>query len=367
MSNLQIDRRIFSNVDYTLILLTVILAIIGIFAIKAATFHTEGFMKELYFKQLIWVGVGIVAMISVMFIDFRELARFAYFFYFISICLLLYVHFFGKVIYGAQRWIDLGFFSFQVSEFAKIAVILSLAKFFDDDKKEHTLVDLIFPTILMLLVFLLIAKEPDLGTALMLAAGYIVVVTLTAIKRSTLWNIVKVVVILLPFSWFFLHDYQKKRIFTLFDPSLDPLGTGYHTLQAKIAIGSGRIWGTGVGGTQSRLNFLPERHTDFIFAVISESFGIVGATIVLILLMALIIKCFMITATLRDRFSTILCGGLSGLLASYITFNIGMELGLFPVVGIPLPLVSYGGSSIVFTFISIGIIISLKSHRFRVP
>ena len=363
---MQIDRRIFSNIDYSIILTTLIISLIGIIAIKTATLNASAHLQDLYIKQLIWVGAGFLSMIIVMFIDFRDAARFSYLLYALCIGLLVYVDLFGKIIYGAQRWIDLGFFSFQVSEFAKIAVVMGLAKYFDDNKQEHSLVDFIPPTIMVGVVFVLIAKEPDLGSALMLMSGYAVIVTLTAIRKSTLANIIKAVVLLLPFSWFLLQDYQKRRIQTLFDPALDPLGTGYHTMQAKIAIGSGGMWGLGLqGGTQSRLNFLPERHTDFIFAVISESFGLVGAAVLLLLLMFLIIRLFLVTASSRDRYSAILSGGLTGLFASYVIFNLGMEVGLFPVVGIPLPLVSYGGSSILFTYISIGIILSLKIHRYR--
>ncbi len=366
MLGIQLDRRFFSLVDYPLLFITLAISLIGVFAIYSSTYHTDNFLKGLYLKQLMWVGAGFIAMLMTIMIDMRELARFAYLLYALALGSLIYVAFFGKVIYGAQRWIDLGFFSFQASEFAKIALLLSLAKFFDDGKEEHRMKDLIVPIILTLIIFLLVAKEPDLGTALMILVGFVVAVLLTEVHRSIIWNVLKAGVILLPCSWFFLKEYQKNRIYTLLDPSIDPLGTGYHTIQSKIAIGSGGIWGKGLyGGTQSRLNFLPERHTDFIFSVICEHSGLIGATVVLILFLALLVRCFMITASSRDRFSAVLCGSLSGALSGYILFNIGMAIGLFPVVGIPLPLVSYGGSSILFTFITIGMIISTKAHRFR--
>jgi len=262
-----------------------------------------------------------------------------------------------------RRWINLGPLTFQVSEFAKIALILVMAKYFEAGKTsgQYDLRDLIVPALMTGLLGGLIYMQPDLGTASIVIFIFFVFVVAIELNAKTLWRLVGTGFVLAPFTWFFLKDYQKTRILTLFNPELDPLKTGYHTIQSKIAVGSGGFWGKGLmAGTQSRLNFLPEKHTDFIFSVYAEELGFIGVAILLTLYLALILKGLNIAFRAGDRFGLFMALGIVGSLSFYIIFNIGMTIGMFPVTGLPLPLLSYGGSSLVPNSFALGFLLNIE-------
>ncbi|NIP99060.1 MAG: rod shape-determining protein RodA, partial [Nitrospinaceae bacterium] len=298
--------------------------------------------------------------------DYRNFSRYAYPLYFITALALLYVFFFGTVVSGARRWIQLGPLTLQVSEFAKITLILVLAKYFESGKPlgPYLLKDLFVPVLLTGLLAGLIYIQPDLGTALIVVFIFFIFVLAIELHPRTLWMLIGTMAVITPFGWFFLKDYQKTRILTLFNPELDPLKTGYHTIQSKIAVGSGGFWGKGLmAGTQSRLNFLPEKHTDFIFSVYAEELGFIGVGVLFTLYLILILKGLNIAFRAADRFGLFMALGIVGSLSFYIIFNIGMTVGIFPVTGLPLPLLSYGGSSLITNFFALGLLLNIEMRR----
>lgn len=343
------------------------LATIGVVIIFSANHaRPEAFYRNLYIKQIYWILCGLGAMAVALFMDYRVLSRYAYPIFFLTVLALIYVLLFGTISSGARRWINLGPLTFQVSEFAKIALILVMAKYFEAGKTsgQYDLRDLIVPALMTGLLGGLIYMQPDLGTASIVIFIFFVFVVAIELNAKTLWRLVGTGFVLAPFTWFFLKDYQKTRILTLFNPELDPLKTGYHTIQSKIAVGSGGFWGKGLmAGTQSRLNFLPEKHTDFIFSVYAEELGFIGVAILLTLYLALILKGLNIAFRAGDRFGLFVALGIVGSLSFYIIFNIGMTIGMFPVTGLPLPLLSYGGSSLITNFFALGLLLNIEMRR----
>jgi rod shape determining protein RodA len=305
-------------------------------------------------------------MLFAIFMDYRVLSRYAYPIFLLTVLSLIYVLIFGTVSSGARRWIHLGPWSLQVSEFAKVALILVLAKYFEAGKTggQYDLRDLLIPALMTGLLGGLIYMQPDLGTALIVIFIFFVFVISIELNPKTLWRLIGTAVILAPFGWFLLKGYQKTRILTLFNPELDPLKTGYHTIQSKIAVGSGGFWGKGLmAGTQSRLNFLPEKHTDFIFSVYAEELGFIGVFVLLTLYLILILKGLNISFRAADRFGLFVSLGIVASMSFYIIFNIGMTIGIFPVTGLPLPLLSYGGSSLITNFFALGLLMNIEMRR----
>jgi rod shape determining protein RodA len=287
--------------------------------------------------------------------------------YFVGIVLLLVVLFYGKYVGGSKRWLIIGPVSFQPSELVKIAVILALAHYYSKDAKTRgfTLRELIRPAMIVMLPVILIVMQPDLGTAglLVLIAGSITV--FVKIERRSFAFLIACGTILVPLIWFFLKEYQKKRILVFLNPDRDPLGAGYHIIQSKIAIGSGMLSGKGyLKGTQNALSFLPEEHTDFIFSVLAEEWGFLGSIALVLLFLILIIWGLNVAYGCREPFGTILAVGVTAMIFWQAFINIGMSMGLLPVVGVPLPFVSYGGSSVLTTAISIGLLLNVSMRRF---
>ena len=317
-------------------------------------------------KRVIQIVLGFIVMIVFAQFSPRTYEAWAPTLYVICIVILLLVDIFGYTSKGAQRWLDLGILRFQPSEIAKIAVPLMVAKFIHRDGCPPPLKTTLQTLAIIGVPTLLVAMQPDLGTAILIVMSGIFIIFLAGID----WRFILVAVVLiaafLPIMWFFLmHDYQRLRVLMLFNPELDPSGAGYHIIQSKIAIGSGGIWGKGwLCGTQSQLEFLPERHTDFIFSVIAEEFGFVGTIVLLILFLCLIIRGLIIASQAQTTFGRILSGGLILVFFVYVFINIGMVSGILPVVGVPLPLISYGGSSLVVLMASFGIMMSIHTHRY---
>jgi len=363
----MIDRRLFTHFDWTLLAIVLLLASIGILNLYSASSGEVVFGTPLYLKQIFWLLIGLAMMVMIAFIEYRFYSDIAYIIYAVTLCFLLVVMGYGIVTSGAQRWIRIGSISFQPSEFIKISFIIAMARFFHrpSSREGYSLKDLWLPILILIFPLGLILKQPDLGTSIVLLLVFFSILIFVKIRWSTLLTIGVSGGAIIPVFWHFLKGYQRQRIITFFNPELDPLGAGYHIIQSKIAMGSGGILGKGImRGTQSRLGFLPEQHTDFIFSALGEEWGLMGSLVVVGLYFILILWGLRIAVQSKDRFGAILSFGVVAMLFWHIFINIGMVLGMMPVVGIPLPLISYGGSFLLSTFIGIGILLNVSMRRY---
>ena len=313
-------------------------------------------------------AINILIALAVMWIAAQfspqTLMRFALPIYLAGLALLVGVALFGDVANGARRWLHAGVTRFQPSEMMKIAMPLMLAWYFDKHEATLRLRDYFVASLLLLVPVLLIARQPDLGTAVLVMAGGFYVIFLAGLSWKILIGLTLAGMASMPFLWSLMHDYQRRRVLTLFDPTSDPLGAGYHIIQSTIAVGSGGITGKGwMNGTQAHLEFIPERSTDFIFAVFSEEFGLIGNCVLLALYLLLIARGLMIAANAPTFFARLMAGAITLTFFTYAFVNMGMVSGLLPVVGVPLPLVSYGGTALVTLFVGIGILMSIQKHR----
>ncbi len=356
-------REKLYNISFSYVMFIVILAAIGIVMLYSAA---NGNWSPWAINQLIRFGMGFAVMIVLALTDIKLLLRYAYVFYFITLILLVVVEVAGHTGMGATRWINLGFIKLQPSEFMKIAMVLVLARYFHTSSLQsiESVRGIIPPLLMAIFPAFLIVLQPDLGTALMLifttAAMFFVV-------GVQIWKFVVVFIgglITIPFAWHFLHDYQQNRVLTFLNPERDTLGAGYHIIQSKIALGSGGVFGKGfLKGSQSHLNFLPEKHTDFIFTMLSEEFGLVGAVLVVILNILILAYSYSFALKSTSYFGKLLAIGLATNYFMYVFINIAMVLGLLPVVGIPLPLISYGGTVMLSIMASFGIILCVHINR----
>jgi rod shape determining protein RodA len=363
------DRRLIEYFDWGLLGIVLTLGGMGIVALYSAVSAGAGSAQTyIITKQLIWYGIGMTAMVVFFLFSYKVLEKYADFIYAGCICLLISVLIFGKFISGSQRWLILGPISIQPSEIAKLTVVIMLARHYSKFASEKGLTwrELIQPCLITVVPFLLIVRQPDLGTAMMILLIAASMTLFVKIERRTLVAILSCAVASGPMVWFFLKGYQRQRILTFLDPDRDPLGAGYHIIQSKIAIGSGMISGRGfLKGTQNALSFLPEQHTDFIFSVLAEEWGFIGSSVVILMFLFLIIWGLNVANGCRDNFGTILAVGITAMIAWQVVINIGMVMGLMPVVGVPLPFVSYGGSSIVTMMICVGILLNISMRRFQ--
>ncbi len=317
-----------------------------------------------FLAQLMNLGVALAAMWMVANVSPQNLKRFAVPLYLAGIFLLIAVALFGDVVNGARRWLHIGVTRIQPSELMKIALPLMLAWYFEKREASLRLRDFAVAALLIGLPMFLIVRQPDLGTALLIAAAGAYVLFLAGLSWKVIAVLGTAACATLPLLWPLLHGYQRERILTLFDPTRDALGAGYHIIQSTIAIGSGGVLGKGwLQGTQAHLDFLPERHTDFIFAVYGEEFGLLGNIVLLALYTLLIGRGLLITANASTLFGRLLAGSISLMFFTYAFVNMGMVSGILPVVGVPLPLVSYGGTALVTLFLGIGILMSVQTHR----
>ena len=344
------------------------LASLGVLTIYSVTAEGTGNAFPLYWKQVTWVGVGTVAFLVVSRIDYHKLARWSYLLYGFALLLLVVVLFGGKSSRGAQRWIALGPLAFQPSEFVKIPILLVLATYYSTQSRRGWWYRVIVPALITLPGFFLILKQPDLGSSLSFLSIYVTLLFAVGVKSKTLWGVLLSALMLFPFAWSelwgSLHDYQKERIFSFVDPDYDPAGKGYQGLQSRIAVGSGGLIGKGFhGGTQTQFKFLPEGHTDFIFAVLAEEWGFLGAVLCVGLFLALLLLGLDIAAKTKDALGALLAIGLVGMLTFNMVVNVGMTIGLVPIVGIPLPLLSYGGSATIMTMAGLGLLFSVRRER----
>ena len=361
-AELSITEKL-QQITWTMVLLICIVAGVGFAMLYSAG---NGNLEPWALRQMTRFAIGLAIMVMVALVDIRVYLRHAYAVYAVALLLLVYVDVAGEIGMGAQRWIDLKVFQLQPSEVMKIALVLALARYFhrlSTDSVSNPLA-LIVPMLMILAPVALVLMQPDLGTAVMLM---LVGAAMFWIAGVRLWKFIVVGLAgigALPLAWSFLHDYQKNRVLTFLEPERDPLGTGYHITQSKIAFGSGGLFGKGyLEGSQAHLNFLPERQTDFIFTMLSEEFGMIGAVLLLGLYTLLFIYGFAIAFNSRNHFGRLLAIGLTANLFAYVFINMAMVMGLVPVVGIPLPLISYGGTAMLAVLVGFGLMICVYVHR----
>lgn len=368
-----IDRRFLKNFDWLTLSLIVVISLMGIMTIYSATRPPldTGTHPDYYLRQMVWLGISIIALILVVSFDYTWLFRFSYPLYGIGILLLVVVLFLGKATMGAQRWLSLGPLSFQPSEFFRIIFIVVFSGYLSSFHHRLPPAAWIKGIILFTLVpMALLIKQPDLGTAIILMILSSVIVLAKGVSRRFLVILMITVLLSVPFLghivWEELRDYQKNRIIAFLDPEVDPSGIGYNISQSKISIGSGGTWGKGyLQGTQGPLRFLPEKHTDFIFAVYTEEWGFAGSLVLIAIYLILFLQGLDTAQKAKDAFGKLVATGITSMFFTYFTINIGMTLGLTPVVGIPLPFMSYGGTALLSNFIAAGILISIRTRRFE--
>ncbi|WP_367361019.1 rod shape-determining protein RodA [Syntrophus sp. (in: bacteria)] len=365
---MRFDRRLILNFDWTLLILVLILCTIGVLNIFSASYSFAGAKANpFYIRQLQWVLIGIFCMSIAFCIDYRYICQYAYVLHGIAIFCLVIVFFYGFATHGSQRWISLGSFSLQPSELVKLTLILALAKYFDEHKLEqgYYLRELWIPFLLLLVPFLMILEQPDLGTGLILLFVSASMFLFVGIRLKSLLYVLTLAVFMMPVGWFFMKEYQRERVLTFLNPERDPLGSGYHIIQSMIAIGSGGILGKGfLKGTQTQLQFLPEQQTDFVFSVFAEEWGFLGGGILILLFTSLVLWSLKIALHSRDFLGTLIAFGLASLLFWEVFINTGMVLGMMPVVGIPLPFLSYGGSAVVSLLTCIGLLLNVSMRRY---
>jgi rod shape determining protein RodA len=363
------DRRLIQNFDWVLLGITLLLAAFGLVTLYSAARAGLDITQAFYFKQLMWYGAGLMIMIASFLVSYKQFDQYAYAVYAVCIILLVGVLVAGKLVAGSKRWLVLGPVSLQPSELAKVAVILVLARYYSRtaSTKGMRLRDLVIPMTLIAIPFALIVKQPDLGTAMMILLIAASLTVYIKIEKRAMIAIVSFGTVAIPLIWLMLKGYQKQRILTFLEPDRDPLGAGYHIIQSKIAIGAGMLSGKGfLKGTQNALSFLPEHQTDFIFSVLAEDWGFIGSAAILFLFLMLIIWSLNIAHGCRDPFGALLAIGITALIGWEVFINIGMVMGLMPVVGIPLPFVSYGGSAIFCMMLCIGILMNISMRKYLI-
>jgi rod shape determining protein RodA len=356
----QVIIKIFKHIDRFLMTVICIALLVGL----AVLYSASGQDFSRVGSQVLNIAVAFVAMWVVANIPSHHLERLALPIFILGVVLLIGVALFGDISHGARRWLNLGVTKIQPSEIMRIAMPMMLAWFFAKKEGKPGHVDFALSAVILVLPVFLIMKQPDLGTALLVSASGFYIIFFAGLSWRILIGGSVAIGAMMPIFWSLLHDYQRKRIEILFDPSQDPLGDGYHTIQSVIAIGSGGFAGKGwLDGTQAQLDFLPERTTDFIFAVFSEEFGFLGNILLLILLSLIIIRGLTIANQAQSTFSRLLAGSITLTFATYVFVNMGMVSGILPVVGVPLPLMSYGGTSMVTLCIGFGILMSIQTHK----
>jgi rod shape determining protein RodA len=361
------DRRLIYHFDWVLLLTVLLLAGVGIVNLYSATTNWPHGATPIYLKQAIWLGSGLIVAILVCLFDYRHLQYLAVHVYIVGIGLLVIVAFHGRATMGATRWINLGFINVQPSEVIKVAIILLFARLLSKISvpQGFSIKDLWRPAFWLLVPTLLILKQPDLGTTVMVVLIAVTMLVFAGLQRTTVIWLTILAMVTGVLGWFGLHEYQRARVRTFLNPEADPLGSGYHIIQSKIAVGSGGFFGKGfLEGSQSQLSFLPERHTDFAFSVFAEEWGFMGCLLLLLLYLFLIAWGLYIARRASDPFGLFLAIGVTAMFFWHIVVNLAMVIGLLPVVGVPLPLFSYGGTSMVTMMIGVGLLMNVSMRRF---
>jgi rod shape determining protein RodA len=364
----MIDRRLLTNIDWMLAGLVAAVCLLGILNIYSATTPYRIVGSPYYIKQFNWMLFGMFISLVACSVDYHILEDLSYWLYGFLILLLIAVLVVGRRSMGATRWLHIGFFNIQPSELMKIVIIITFARFFNNVNISGglTVKDLLIPLGILAMPALLIMKQPDLGTAILVILIALSITVYVGLRWTTVVSFVVVTIPLAWFSWFrLLRSYQKNRILDFLDPERSRLGSGYHIIQSKIAVGSGGLLGKGfVKGTQSQLRFLPEQHTDFAFSVFAEEWGFIGCLVLILLYLSLVLWGLNIARRCNDRFGGLLAMGVTAMLFWHIVINLGMVIGMFPVVGVPLPFFSYGGTSMITSMVGIGILQNISIRRF---
>ena len=369
---LRIDRRLIKNFDWIIFSVVIAIVLTGIMTIYSATRPlVEGETSHFYLKQSLWLIIGVVALFMMVSFDYVWLSRFSLLLFVVGITLLIIVFILGKVGMGAQRWLSIGPVTFQPSEFFKLIYIIMLSN--QLSMMNSPIGTISFFRLFILIVFLpfiLLIKQPDLGTGLITLIVFFCLILAKGLHRKIIVLLVIIGLISLPFLgnilWEGLKDYQKSRLIAFLEPGADPTGIGYHISQSKITVGSGKFFGKGyLNGTQGPFRFLPEKHTDFIFAVFAEEWGFFGSFVLVSFYIILILRGLHIATNARDEFGKFLALGITCMFLTYFFVNIGMTLGIMPVVGIPLPFMSYGGTALLSNLLSVGLLINIWTRRFE--
>ena len=353
---------------------TLLIIAMGLLSLYSASFQNVRVSQKVFYDQLLCVSIGLLIMYLLGKIDYRKFYDGAYGFYIVNVLLLMFVLLSGRNALGAKRWLEIAGLSFQPSEFAKLSLILMLGRYLSNrrptlsfdlmSKTQIVIKSLIIPFCLTAVLMFLIFKQPDLGTSILLFGIFLTMIFVSGLEYRYITGFLIICLALMPIAWKFLKSYQKDRLLVFLNPNIDPLGAGYTIIQSKIAVGSGQILGKGwLSGTQNQLNFLPERHTDFIFSVIGEEWGLIGTLFLVFCYFMLVQYCFYIADQVKDKFGTYVTTGIAAILSLQVIINIGMVLGLFPVVGITLPFISYGRSSLLIFLVMMGFLLNLSKRR----
>lgn len=362
------------NLARSIWIYTILVISIGLLALYSASSHNVRVEQKIFYDQLTFACIGLVVMYVIGKIDYKHFYDIAYIFYIANAVLLISVLLGGRHALGATRWIVVAGISFQPSEIAKLSLIFALGRYFSNrrpnlsfgflNRAQVLIRDLIIPFIIAGIYMVTVFKQPDLGTSILLFGIFVVMLFLSGIRIKYLTIFMGTLLSMVPFAWKILKPYQKDRLLVFLNPNIDPLGAGYTIIQSKIAVGSGQLFGKGwLAGTQNTLNFLPERHTDFIFSVIGEEWGLLGALVLIYCFFMLIMCGLKITERLKDKFGMLTCAGIVCILTLQVIINIGMVLGLFPIVGLTLPMVSYGRTSFFIFIFMMGYLINLSRER----
>ncbi len=366
---IPIDRRLFSHFNWTLLLLGLLIFVLGVLNLySASSLRVEKGLATITFykKQLVWGGAGLLLLLACISFDYRHLKSLIWPLFTISVCLLIWILLFEPARYGAKRWISMGALNFQPTELAKLSIILLTAHFLAQTPGKLDWSCLSKLLLLIMLPTMLIVLQPDLGSGLNILLIFAGMVLYKGLQKHVYWGLGLLLPVLAPLCWLFLfQDYQKRRIISFFNPEHDPLGSGYNIIQSQIAIGSGQFWGKGfLEGTQSQLRFLPEKHTDFVLAVFGEEWGFIGCFVLLVLFCLFLHQVLRVIQNSKDNLGGYLCLGIFFYFYWQIFINMSMVLGLVPVVGLPLPFLSYGGSSTILNFCLLGLVLNVSMRRF---
>lgn len=363
------NKFLLREMNKPILIVTFAIFLISLISIYSAT-HSQGLelkTSSFVFRQIVWMALALVFFFIVISVDYQRFIDWAYILYGASLCMLVLVMAIGYTRFGAQRWFGVGGFTLQPSEFTKITFILALSAYLGHKARfSYSIKDFAIALAIMLPAFIMIFLQPDLGTAATLLPVLLAMLLVRGTSIKHLITFISIGVLSVPLLWPLLKDYQRQRLLVFVNPNMDPLGAGYTVIQSKISIGSGMFFGKGwMAGTQNQLNFLPERHTDFIFSTIGEEWGFFGSSILILLYAILIYQGLKIAHNTTDSYGKLLATGIVTLLAFQVVVNIGMAMGFMPVVGLPLPLLSYGGSSLLTTMVSIGILLNIGMRRPR--
>lgn len=364
---LKIDRRLVTHFEWPFLCITLLIAAVGLLTIFSATYVPEAPVSSHLIRQASWIGVGLVVILVTVAIDYRIIDRIGILVYGFALALLVLVPLIGSSGGGAKRWLSLGPVSIQPSEFMKVAIVVVLAAYLHRwaGEKRLTIRRLILPAVLIAVPSYLVLAQPDLGTVIVICSAAFMVLLFAGFPMRLVLLAILIIGPALPYGWNHLKPYQQQRIISYVNPQSDPLGAGYHARQSKIAIGSGMLHGKGyLRGTQNQLRFLPEHHTDFVFSVFAEEWGFIGGAVLLLLYAALLVRGASIAFRSRDNLGALIVAGLTATIVMQAVMNLAMTTGLLPVVGITLPFLSYGGSSMLALMASVGLIMNVSMRRF---